>query len=75
MRVLAIIACFLVAVAVSFVLIGGFDTGKSAAGDNEAPTSGAATPETRDSNAPASSTKRGASVEYMVPCPQCKKRK
>jgi hypothetical protein len=72
MRVLAMVGCFFVAVAVCFLLIGGFDMDKSSAGDSQTPT---AKPEARDLDAPASNTKRGAAVEYMVPCPNCKKRK
>jgi hypothetical protein len=75
MRALAIVGLFVVAAAVCFLLIGGFDTGKSSAGDNSAPPAGAATSEARDMDAQGSSTKRGASVEYMVPCPNCKKRR
>jgi hypothetical protein len=75
MRVLAIVGFFVVAVAVCFFLIGGFDTGKSSAGDNPAPPAGATTSDARDIDASDAPTKRGAAVEYMVPCPNCKKRR
>jgi hypothetical protein len=74
MRALVIVGSFLVAAAIAYLIIVGIDTSKSSASDTQAPAAGAPSPEARDLDSP-NAGKRGAAVEYIVPCKNCPKRR